>query len=273
MKKLISVAKDFSEGMSERNLTIFAASGCYYFFMALVPIVMIFCCILPYTPISQEMILETIRDYLSESLESVVARIISAIYNSGKGTLTLSIILTIYSASASMKALMRGIDAAYDFKRKSNIIVFYVRAFVYMLLLVIGAMLSFIVVVYGRMILEMLLNWIPNTDFFRPVFERISRLRFIVVMAFLALLFSVLFKIMPSGKVKYVEQLPGALFTAAAWIGFSAVYSWYVSYSDKFGAYGIIGTIMVAMLWIYYCLFFMLIGGYINSFMSGRKKH
>ena len=49
------------------------------------------------------------------------------------------------------------------------------------------------------------------------------------------------------------------------------MFSLYVSISDKFGAYGYIGTIMVAMMWMYYCFMFLLIGGCINAVIEQRR--
>ena len=57
-----------------------------------------------------------------------------------------------------------------------------------------------------------------------------------------------------------------------AWVVFSWVFSLYVDLSGKFGAYGFLGTILVAMMWMYFCLCFLLIGGYINRYMDLRRS-
>ncbi len=80
-----------------------------------------------------------------------------------------------------------------------------------------------------------------------------------------------LYNLMTSKKIPILKQLPGAIFSAVIWVIFSYVFTIYVNVSGKFGAYGMIGTIMVAMMWIYYCFFFLLIGGYINSFINKDK--
>ena len=65
---------------------------------------------------------------------------------------------------------------------------------------------------------------------------------------------------------------PGAVFCAASWILFSWGYSIYVSFSDQFGAYGYLGTVMVVMMWLYYCMMFFLIGGCINVYFTNRQQ-
>ena len=72
-------------------------------------------------------------------------------------------------------------------------------------------------------------------------------------------------------KLHYTEQLPGALFSGVSWMLFSYIFSFYISLSNRFGAYGYIGTIMVAMMWLFYCFYFLLIGGYINYLLEQRR--
>ena len=76
---------------------------------------------------------------------------------------------------------------------------------------------------------------------------------------------------MPARKLGYFQQWPGAIFCALSWVLFSVIFSAYVSLSGYFGAYGVIGTVMVAMVWVYYCFYFLLLGGYINHYIARRR--
>ena len=269
LQSLIQLGKDFAGGMGERRLTIYATSGCYYLFMSLVPIVMIVCCILPYTPFNQTLILNYIDLYFAESLGEIIRKIVNAVYSSNAATLTVSILLTLYSASASMKALMKGIDAAYHFRSKDNIIRFTIRALLYMILLVITLILSLVIMVYGGRILSLLRRYFSSVGILGAL---LSKGRYLLVMLLLCFVFTILYTLMPTEKVHMKDQLPGAVFSAIIWVVFSSVFTIYVGISDKYGAYGFIGTIMVAMMWMYYCLFFLLIGGYLNSYITEKNR-
>ena len=269
MKKLIQSGKEFGAGMGERKLTVYATSGCYYMFMSLVPIVMIICCILPYTPFNQTLILSYIDRYFAESLGEIVRKIVNAVYSSNGATLTVSILLTLYSASASMKSLMNGMDAAYSCKKKRNFIVATVCAIVYMVILLIAIGMSLVIMVYGGRILNLLRRYFASVGILAAL---LSKGRYLLVMVLLCLVFALLYRLMPADRVRFRDQLPGAVFTAVVWVIFSSVFTVYITVSDKFGAYGIIGTVMVAMMWMYYSLFFMLIGGFLNSFLMEAKR-
>lgn len=268
LKPVINLGKEFAGGMGKRNLTVYATSGCYYLFMSLVPTVMILCCILPFTPFNLQLILQYIDEYFAESLAVILRNIASAVYSSNSATLTVSIVLTLYSASASMKAIMKGIDSAYQCENKDNFIKFSLRALVYMVLLVVTILMSLIIMVYGGKILSLIQKYFENVG---PLKYLLSKGRYGLVMITLAVVFLFLYKLMPADKVNLKDQLPGAVFTAVIWVIFSWIFTIYISVSNKFGAYGFIGTIMVTMMWMYYCLFFLLIGGFMNSFLASKK--
>ena len=126
------------------------------------------------------------------------------------------------------------------------------------------------------MILAYLHSILPENDFVERLFSLTKYMRYLLVLAILTLCFILFYRWVPAGGRRAAAQWPGALFCALAWAVFSwAVFSWvfslYVSISDKFGAYGYIGTIMVAMMWMYYCFMFLLIGGCINAVIEKRR--
>ena len=259
------------KGMSRRRITTYSAACAYYLFMSLIPMIMLLVSVIQYTPLTQDMILEAISDYVPDSLYEILNSIISSIYSGGRVALTISILLTIWSAAASMKALMRGMDSVYDAERHEDFFVFSLRACIYMVVFVLMLLLSFFVMVYGGQILQLLYNFLPHNGAVDWLFDIAGYMRFIVVLAVLALVFSFTYWRMPARKLRYKAQWPGAVFCALSWAVFSVIFSFYVSVSNRFGAYGLIGTVIVAMIWLYYCFYFLLLGGYINHFIDQRR--
>ena len=271
LRDIYDAVDDFSKGMGRRRITTYSAACAYYLFMSLIPMIMLLVSIIQYTPLTQEMILEAISDYVPDSLYEIISSIISSIYSGGRVALTVSILLTIWSAAASMKALMRGMDSMYDAERHEDFFVFSLRACFYMVVLVLVLLLSFFVMVYGGQILQLLYNFLPHNGAVDWLFDIAGYMRFIVVLAVLALVFSFTYWRMPARKLRYKAQWPGAVFCALRWAVFSVIFSFYVSVSNRFGAYGLIGTVIVAMIWLYYCFYFLLLGGYINHFIDQRQ--
>ena len=271
LRDIYDAVDEFSKGMGRRRITTYSAACAYYLFMSLIPMIMLLVSVIQYTPLTQDMILEAISDYVPDQLYEILNSIISSIYSGGRVALTISILLTIWSAAASMKALMRGMDSVYDAERHEDFFVFSLRACIYMVVFVLMLLLSFFVMVYGGQILQLLYNFLPHNGAVDWLFDIAGYMRFIVVLAVLALVFSFTYWRMPARKLRYKAQWPGAVFCALSWAVFSVIFSFYVSVSNRFGAYGLIGTIIVAMIWLYYCFYFLLLGGYINHFIDQRR--
>ncbi|MEY2985464.1 MAG: serum resistance locus BrkB, partial [Cyanobacteriota bacterium] len=61
-----------------------------------------------------------------------------------------------------------------------------------------------------------------------------------------------LFKVLPSTRLFWLDIIPGSLFTAAALMGLqNAFSSGIIRMGENFRAYGVIGNVMVLLLWIY----------------------
>ena len=271
MRDIYDAVDEFFGGMGSRRITTYSAACAYYLFMSLVPVIMLLVSVLQYTPLTRDVVLEAVADYVPESLYEIVDYIVTSIYNGGRVALTVSILLTLWSASACMKALLRGMDSVYDAERREDYIRFSLRACFYMVIFVFILLLSFFVMVYGGQILDMIEDSMPANHSLDFLFTLAEDLRFLMILALLAMVFSLLYKWMPAKNLKYRRQLPGAVFSAVVWAAFSFIFSFYVSLSDKFGAYGYIGTIMVAMIWIFYCFYFLLMGGFINHYIEMKR--
>ena len=271
LRDIYDAVDEFFSGMGSRRLTTYSSSCAYYLFMSLVPVIMLLVSVLQYTPLTRDVVLEAVADYVPDSLYEIVYFIVTSIYNGGRVALTVSILLTIWSASACMKALLRGMDSVYDAERKEDYIRFSLRACFYMIIFVFILMLSFFVMVYGGKILDYIEQNMPVNHSLDFLFMLAKYLRFVIILALLALVFCLLYKWMPARRLKFRRQLPGAVFSSVAWAAFSFIFSFYVSLSDRFGAYGYIGTIMVAMIWIFYCFYFLLLGGFINHYIEMKR--
>ena len=271
LRDIYDAVDEFFSGMGSRRLTTYSSSCAYYLFMSLVPVIMLLVSVLQYTPLTRDVVLEAVADYVPDSLYEIVYFIVTSIYNGGRVALTVSILLTIWSASACMKALLRGMDSVYDAERKEDYIRFSLRASFYMIIFVFILMLSFFVMVYGGKILDYIEQSMPVNHSLDFLFTLAKYLRFVIILALLALVFCLLYKWMPARRLKFRRQLPGAVFSSVAWAAFSFIFSFYVSLSDRFGAYGYIGTIMVAMIWIFYCFYFLLLGGFINHYIEMKR--
>jgi membrane protein len=86
-----------------------------------------------------------------------------------------------------------------------------------------------------------------------------------------------LFKFLPSTRLYWSDIIPGSLFTAASLMGLqSAVSSGIIRIGENFRAYGVIGNVMVLLLWIYLLFQVFFIGcefTFVFTYLFGSRRH
>ena len=72
---------------------------------------------------------------------------------------------------------------------------------------------------------------------------------------------------LPDNHLRLKTAIPGAVFTTVCWVLLSAAFSSYLTY---FGIntymYGNLGSMVIAMLWLYICMYILLLGAELNLF-------
>lgn len=262
----------FFGGISSRHLWTFAAASTFYIFLSLFPIITLLCTLLPFTPLTETMLLDLCANTLPYSIYTLVADIVADVYASNAAVLSIAAVVTVWSSSLAMMSIMRGLDAAYGRRRRMNYVITRLLASFIMIVFLAMLLVTLCVIVYGSDILNMIESQIPETFWTDFLLILVRYGRYLVMILFLSLLFTIAYKYLAIGKRAFANQIYGAIFTTVAWLLFSSVYSAYVSLSNRYGVYGLLGTVVVAMLWVYYCMFFFLMGGYINHYIEQKRS-
>ena len=88
----------------------------------------------------------------------------------------------------------------------------------------------------------------------------------------LTVLFAAIYAYVPDERLKFKEQIPGAAFAAVVWSVFSWVFSIYINYSNSYGIYGSLSIIIIILLWMYFCMYIIMVGAYLNCYFSPVNK-
>lgn len=268
MKKLLSILKDFNYQTINHNVSSFAASTAFFLFLSLVPAIMILCSILPYTPITEKMLIESLARYTPDTVLAFISEIIQSVYRTSAGVLSVSIIVTIWSAGKAMMALIQGFNAICDVEEDRNFFVIRGIACVYTLILLTGVIFTMIVEVFGRKILLALYAQAPVT---KPIFGVILHGRHIITWILVTVLIALLYNIVPKRKSHFKSQLPGAILASTFWSIFAWAFSLYVSYAN-FSIYGSLAVIIIFMFWLYFNMNILMMGIYVNTYLKPFRK-
>ena len=252
-----------------------ASSTAFWFFLSLVPIVVLFVSILPYTSLTEEQVLSAVTPVFPDSFNALIRVILSDVFTSSLGVLSVSIIATIWSAGRGFASLIRGLELVYEQKHRSGFLPRRARGVIFTVCMVLAMVLSIVLGGFGRQIVRLAEKYLPGA---RPIFSFLMHLRFLVVIVLLSLFFCAIYRWATNARPRFGEIFPGALLSAGGWSLFTWLFSALVSATGSYGTYGSLATVVAVMLWLYYCQYILLMGACFNRALPrindrrGRKS-
>ncbi len=265
MRRLWLIWWDFSDKMKKKNIAAYAASTAFFFFLSLVPMLMVICTVLPYTPLTEENLVTAVTEVTPEAVDSLATELIVEVYQKSAGALSVAIIATIWSAGKGVLALMRGLNAINDVEEKRNYLAIRVIASFYTVVMLVVLILFLFVMVFGNQLVNLILHRVPQMQYLMSFY---MEFRFLLVWALMTWLFAAVYAYVPDKRLRLKEQIPGACFTSVVWSAFSWGFSLYISRSGAYSIYGSMSIIIIVMIWMYLGMYIVMIGAYINRYFE-----
>ena len=263
LHKLFIILRDFSAQMKKQNISAFAASTAFFLVLSIVPMLILICTIIPYTPLTEENLVRAVTEITPDRLDSLVEGLIAEVYEKSAGILSVAAITTLWSAGKGVLALMRGLNAIGGVEEDRNYFVVRLVASLYTVVMLVVLILSLFIMVFGNQLVELLLYRVPQLQI---LVSFLMNFRFLLVWAILTLLFSAVYAYVPNEKLAFGEQVPGATFAAVVWSVFSWGFSLYVERTESYSIYGSLSLIVIVMVWMYFCMYIIMIGAYLNRY-------
>lgn len=265
MKKLRLIIDGFSEEVAKCHLSAYASSAAFFMFLSMIPMLLVICTIIPYTPITEADLMSALAQILPQNLVPIAISTVSDVYDKSPAILSLSAIVTVWSAGKGMLAIIRGLNAINEAYKPVNYFLQRIRASVYTVILVLMIFLLLIVGVFGESIAVTIGKKIPDLTILNPL---LSRMKLLVLFVLLCLFFLLLFTYIPSKKIDWRTQIIGSFFVGVTWSLFSYAFSVYVRYFTGASVYGNMSTIIILMLWFYAGFYLMFLGALISKFFT-----
>lgn len=269
IRKVYIILRDFSRQMGRQNISAFAASTAFFFFLSLVPMLIMICTIIPYTPLTEQNLVTAVTELTPGIVDPLVKNLIAEVYDKSAGILSIAAIATLWSAGKGVLALIRGLNAINGVVEERNYFLVRILASFYTVVMLIIVVLSLFIMVFGNQLVEFVLHSVPQV---KVIIAFLMNFRFLFVWLVLTLLFSAVYAYVPNKKLRFKEQIPGASFSAVVWSVFSWGFSIYVGSSQSYSVYGSLSIIVIIMVWLYFCMYIVMIGSYLNRYFRPVNK-
>lgn len=281
LKILIQYIYKFGCMIADNYTAACAAQAAFFILLSIVPLVSMILAVATYLPFDQQDVMNLFIHVIPDDIMPYVQDIINDLYaRASKTVISVSVVALIWSASKGIVSLMDGFNSMYQIRKEFGVLKQRCIAVVYTILLIVifAAVMTFYVWVshyyqiYVTNVLQMKTVIRDILLFVRYVMGWLLFYGFILMM----------FVILPGGfgipmgseehiklKARIKSQAPGAAFASVAWLVITRVVKVYIELFPNLSLmYGSLAGIVIAMLWLYFCMYSLFIGAVINYLLS-----
>jgi membrane protein len=206
-----------------------------------------------------------------EFVEPLAPEINSLLTHPRTGLLSVSAILTVWSAMGGVDSVRVALNRAYGLTEDRNPFLLYAI----MALFVVGSAFLLlalaVLIVFAPTAIHFISTYAPAFDDLIATFDR-YRYPLAIIILFVGLFLAHL--ILPARRVKLYYLMPGVILTLLVWLVLSSVYSYFLANFATFAStYVGLSGLFAAMFLIYLSALALILGGELNRVIVLARKH
>ncbi|WP_051623605.1 YihY/virulence factor BrkB family protein [Clostridium hydrogeniformans] len=257
----------FWDKLFKDDIFALASQLAYSLIVAFFPFLIFLMTLIGYLNLSPKAVLTTLEALLPTMAYDLIEETVRGILMNQNGNiLSISLIITIWTAASGFRAIIVGLNKAYDTEESRGIISTFILSIIFTLAISLIIIAALVLLVFGK-VLEKYLFRITGYDL---LFLQIWQfLRYGVIVFIMIFVFILMYVFTPCKRQKWINVLPGAVFTTVGWIITSLGFSYYVNnFANYSRIYGSIGAVVILMTWLYLSSLIILLGGEVNAFLE-----
>ena len=268
IKRIFGAISPFLKKIEDDNIFAISGQSAFFMLLALIPFAMFSVSILQNLNIPVSKFDRFFRIIFNEAVSAQISNFLGNVNKSSVSVSLITMFFTLWSAAQGVHAITNGLNRIHHTYENRNWFFVRFRAMFYTVVFVFILFATAFVIVLGSSIQNAIAQHVPELP---NVVAVLYRFRFIIIFIYLVFLFSFIYRNLPNltpetrAEYKFIYQLPGSLICAAAWILLSWGISIYVGDFNGFSIYGSLSKVAVMMVWLYFCILFLMFGAEINS--------
>ncbi len=253
------------------NVGIQSAALAFYLLFMIFPFLIFISALLGLLQLDVAAILSMLNELLPREVVEFIGMYLTYVgENPNVRLLLFGLFFSVYFPMRATNSLMRAVRTAYHLGPPRRAFLHLIKTLFYTVMLILTIALTLTTMTVG----ERLLTY-AVANFHLPAFvaELWVRLRFPVagVTGYFALFF--LYALAQDGRQPWRNLWPGTLFSLAAWMALSWLYSLYVEKFANYSLlYGSIGTVIVMLIWLYMSAVTLILGAELNGTLMALRK-
>ncbi|MBM7567406.1 YihY/virulence factor BrkB family protein [Paenibacillus sacheonensis] len=261
---ILSFSKHLYCRFQDDDVQAMGAQLTYYLILSFFPFLIFIIAVLSFADLTVSDVIERISPVMPDLSTKTITDVFQEIQNSRSGSLlSLGLLVTIWSASSGVSAVMKALNKAYDVEETRPFWKVKAYSLLFTVVLALVIVFSLVMLIFGRIIGDMLYKETRLPGNIDAVW---SIAQFALPILVMAVVFAALYLYVPNLRLRFREVVPGALFATFGWIITSLAFSFYVNNFGNYSkTYGSIGGIIVLLTWLYLSSIVIVLGGEINA--------
>jgi len=257
------------------SLSAYGAQLAYFFLLSLFPFLIFLIGVFSFFSVSLQGAINLLATIAPKEVIIIIKDYIELLPKRNTNLLSISFLITVWSASRGVNSLILALNRAYGIKAKRGFFKKRMLAILYTLLVALSIVLVLTIPNMGMDFMLWISKYIGLTDLFITIWRY---LRWVIVIGILFSVIGSLYFVAPNVKLRFIEVIPGTVFALFGWIIISLGFSFFVNnFRDFEIIYGSLAAIVVLMIWLYLSGIILILGGEINSiyvvFKSEKEKN
>lgn len=267
---MVEMIRGFLKRLNKDHVGAYAAQSAYFILLSFIPFVLLLVTLVKYTPLTQEIVTTALIRMVPEEFSSFIRVIVNEVFGKSAAFVPVSAIIALWSAGKGVNALSKGLNCIYQVEETRGYVINRLRSAVYTLIFVVAVAVTLLLLVFGNQIQIGIAERFPVIA---KVTSVIVGMRTMITLVLLCLVFLMIYKFVPNRRATLKSQIPGAMVSSVAWSLFSLAFSIYIDLTPgTVNMYGSLTTLVLIMLWLYFCMWILLIGAEINSYFEDRLR-
>lgn len=262
--KLYGLQKQIRRTFQEAEVGTYASGAAFFLFLSVIPMVLIVSGMLPHEMMRKKDMVNISQAVVPEKIYSFLLSIVDSYHGNNLTLLSVSALVVLWSASKGVLALIRGLNHIYEAGETRGYLLLRLKASFYTIFLLLAILLSAGVLVFGNTIADWL---IPDYGPAARLWHVFGGIRHVFVAGMISVVFCTMYSLLPNNHMPWREHYPGAVVTSVFWTLYSFGFSVYIDYFGGFSMYGSLTSIVIVMIWLYFCIYIFFCGALVNKWL------
>jgi membrane protein len=266
LKTTLKKLTELGRRIASLHISVYSGNAAFFLLLSLFPAEMALMVALRYLPATAGDFEVFLTELVPSPIHGVVRWLVTQLSAGSPAVLSASAFGAMWAVTRGMLSITNGLDAVYHSHHRRPLLRKWAVSLFGAILMMVCILATLLLQVFGKSLYQ---TAIAHNFVLAGMIGAVLQLRWPLTIGFLTLVFCLLYTLLPCRRLRFVQNVPGALLATVGWHLYSALYGFYVeNFSSYANLYGGLTAVVITLLWVYFCMNLIFYGGLMNYILA-----